>query len=130
MDVPEDSDSLDVSSILDDDTFGSSERFSLKNLHHKLNRVQSLNLKKLEKSKHCRFQCKHAIDYYNSGVRMSLTKAEPKVRIMMFHCIHCLKSKGLMGKIRERSRQKRELSEQMVCFKDLLIFADLFCVNI
>lgn len=128
MDVPEDSDSLDVGSILDDIS-ESNKEFSLNNLQHKLNRVEALSLKKLKKTKHCRLQCKHAVDYYNSGVRMSLTKSESKVRIMMFHCLHCLMSKGLMEKIRKRSRRKRELSEQMVCFKNLCMFSILNSLN-
>lgn len=129
MDVLEDSDSLDVDSILGDIS-KSSKVFSLKKLQHKLNRVKALNLKKLKKTKYCRLQCKHAVDYYNSGVRMSLTKSESKVRIMMFHCLHCLMSKGLMGKIRERSRRKRELLEQMVCFKNLCNFCVFNSLNI
>lgn len=94
----------------------SGKRFELKKFYKKFQRVKSLNLKKLKNSKYCRFHCKPAVNFYNSGAKMSFKESEPEIQIMMTHCIHCLQAKGFMIKIRERNRSKREIREQMVSF--------------
>ncbi|GFY46567.1 uncharacterized protein TNIN_491951 [Trichonephila inaurata madagascariensis] len=84
----------------------------LNTFFRKLKRVRDLDLSKLRRSRTCQFYCEPAIANRDSGVGGSLHDAEPLVRIMINHCLRCLRRKGFMNKIMQRRLQKREV----VCF--------------
>ncbi|GFV64547.1 uncharacterized protein TNCV_4965281 [Trichonephila clavipes] len=106
MELPEDSDMFETLDSADmnpvrDESF-------LNTFFRKLKRVRDLDLSRLRRSRTCQFYCEPAIENRDSGVGGSLHDAEPLVRVMINHCLRCLRRKGFMHKIMQRRLQKRE----------------------
>ncbi|GFQ67963.1 uncharacterized protein TNCT_292901, partial [Trichonephila clavata] len=107
IELPEDSDIFETIDSADL-THVQDESF-LNRFFRKLKRVRDLDLSKLKRSRTCQFYCEPAIENRDSGVGASLHDAEPLVRIMINHCLRCLRRKGFMNKIMQRRLQKREV---------------------
>ncbi|GFT15032.1 uncharacterized protein NPIL_39261, partial [Nephila pilipes] len=107
IELPEDSDMFET--IDSKDLTASENEAFLSRFYRKLKRVRSLDFSKLKRSKTCQFYCEPAIQNRDSGVGESLRDAQPSVRIMINHCLRCLRKKGLMNKIIQRRLQEREM---------------------
>ncbi|GFQ69713.1 uncharacterized protein TNCT_470341 [Trichonephila clavata] len=107
IELPEDSDIFETIDSADL-THVQDESF-LNRFFRKLKRVRDLDLSKLKRSRTCQFYCEPAIENRDSGVGASLHDAEPLVRVMINHCLRCLRRKGFMNKIMQRRLQKREV---------------------
>ncbi|GIY78738.1 uncharacterized protein CDAR_116911 [Caerostris darwini] len=105
IELPEDSErffAIDDKQLVESEGKSFMERFQ-----SKLKRVRSLDLSKLKRSNSCRFYCQPAVENRDSGVGDSLRSGKPNVRIMINHCLRCLRRKGHMEKIMERKLFER-----------------------
>ncbi|CAL1277602.1 unnamed protein product [Larinioides sclopetarius] len=107
MELPVDT---DASHDADDQELEPSKDTSfLERFHRKLKRVRSLDLSRLKRAKSCRFYCRPAVGNRDTGVGGSLKDTRPYVRVMIHHCLRCLRRKGYMSKIMERKFLEKEL---------------------
>ncbi|XP_035205131.1 uncharacterized protein LOC118180099 [Stegodyphus dumicola] len=107
--LPYNTDSVDEDLNFNEDILGPDNAPSMTGFRKKFNRLKNINLKTLKRSKNCRFECQPAIENHVSDARMSLSDKRPYAKIMINHCLKCLRSKGYMEKVMDRSRYKRDL---------------------